>query len=141
MIKEEKKRRSRWIRFFERFFRARLVFLTSNSRGRFGNAIIIRLPSLIEYDLYYMGRMISSLCNTISLNHLACQPRVARSPIHVRTTFKEVGRQPSSPRFFFHLVRRVLKFSMFYLCRSLTMRETHTHTQTHRVVSYFKEGI
>lgn len=83
-----------------------------------------------------MGRMISSLCNTISLNHLACQPRVARSPIHVRTTFKEVGRQPSSPRFFFHLVRRVLKFSMFYLCRSLTMRETHTHT--HRLIASFR---
>lgn len=35
--------------------------------------------------------MISSLCNTISLNYLACQRRVARSPIHVRATFKKLA--------------------------------------------------
>lgn len=72
--------------------------------------------------------MISSLCNTISLNYLACQPRVARSPIHVRTAFKEVGRQPSSSPRFSLFVRRVLKLSMFYLCRSLAMRNIHTYT-------------
>lgn len=87
--------------------------------------------------------MISSLCNTISLNYLACQPRVARSPIHVRTAFKEVGRQPSSsPRFFFPLrASRFKTLHVLFMSKFSHAKHTHIHACRLITVSYFKEGI